>query len=128
MANGDKIDILVDTGASKGFMSMSFYQTISCLHALPSFTSRVTSIPVGNGQHCSIPFIILVIEVDHGLQFEIITMVSEIYGNVNLALGIKNRFMGSVQNWPNIAVCVNVVSENILALTRIWHTITYRCK
>ena len=49
-------------------------------------------IQVGNGQCVSILFIIPVIIEVHGHRFEIYTLVSEIYKNVDLVLDIKNMF------------------------------------
>ena len=49
-------------------------------------------IQVGNGQCISVLFIIPVIIQVHGHRFKIYTLVSEIYENVDLVLGIKNVF------------------------------------
>ena len=49
-------------------------------------------IQVGNGQCIGILFIIPVIVEIHGHRFKIYTLVSEIYENVDLVLGIKNVF------------------------------------
>ena len=62
------------------------------LHSLPKFASRTQRIQVGNGQCVSVLFIILVIIDVHGHRFENNTLVSEIYENVDLVLGIKNVF------------------------------------
>ena len=44
------------------------------------------------GQLISVLFIIPIIVDIHGHRFEIYTSVSEIHGNVDLVLGIKNIF------------------------------------
>ena len=81
--DGTECQLLLDTGASKSFMS---------LHSLPKFASRMQRIQVGNGQCVSVLFIIPVIVDIHGHRSEIYTLVSEIHENVDLVLGIKNVF------------------------------------
>ena len=63
------------------------------LHSLPKFASKMQRIQVGNGQCVGVLFIILVIIDVHRHRFEIYTLVSAIYKNVGLVLGIKNVFM-----------------------------------
>ena len=84
--------LLLDMGASKSFMSKSFYMQCKSLHSLLKFASRTQRIQVGNGQCVSELFIIPVIINIHGHRFEIYTLVSEIHENVDLVLGIKNVF------------------------------------
>ena len=84
--------ILLDMGASKSFMSKSHYLRCKSLYLLPKFTSETQRIQVGKGQYISVLFIIPVVIDIHGHRFEIFTLVSEIYKNVNLVLGIKNIF------------------------------------
>ena len=62
------------------------------LHSLPKFALKTQRIQVGNGQFVSLLFIIPVIIDVHRHSFEIYTLVSEIYENVDLVLGIKNVF------------------------------------
>ena len=71
--------ILLDTGASKSFMSKSYYLCCKALHSLPKFASKTQRIQVGNGQYVSVLFIIpVIIEItDH--RFEVYTLVSEIH-------------------------------------------------
>ena len=90
--DGTKCQLLLDTGASKSFMSKSFYMHCKSLHTLPKFAATMQRIQVGNGQCVSILFIIPVIIEVHGHRFEIYTLVSEIHKNVDLVLGIKNVF------------------------------------
>ena len=47
---------------------------------------------MGNGQFISALFIIPIIVDTCGHRFKIYTLVSEIYENVDLALGMKNIF------------------------------------
>ena len=92
LLDGAKCQLLLDTGASKFFMSKSFYMQCKSLHTLPKFTSTTQRIQVGNGQYVSILFIIPVIVDIHGHRFKIYRLVSEIHENVDLVLGIKNIF------------------------------------
>ena len=87
-----KCQLLLDTGASKSFMSKSFYMQCKSLHTLPKFAATTQKIQVGNGQCISVLFIIPVIVEMHGHRFEIYTLVPEIHENVDLVLGIKNVF------------------------------------
>ena len=84
--------ILLDTGATKSYISKSFYLKSKCLHALPKFASHTQRIQMGNRQYVSVLFVIPVIIDIHGHRFEIYTLVSEIHENVDPVLGIKNVF------------------------------------
>ena len=92
LLDGTNCQLLLDTGASKSFMSKSFYMCCKSLHTLPQFAASMQRIQVGNGQCVSVLFIIPVIIEVHGHRFEIYTLVSEIHKNVDLVLGIKNVF------------------------------------
>ena len=82
--------ILIDTGASKSYISKSFLKC-KTLHTLPKLASNMQRIQVGNGQYVGILFIIPVVVV-HGHRFEMFTLVLETHENVDLVLGIKNIF------------------------------------
>ena len=92
LLDGTECQLLLDTGASKSFMSKSFYMRRKSLHSLPKFASKMQRIQVGNGQRVSVLFIIPGIIDVHEYRFEIYTLVSEIHENVDLVLGIKNVF------------------------------------
>ena len=92
LLDGTECQLLLDMGASKSFMSKSFYMQCRSLHSLPKFASKTQRIQVGNSQYVSVLFVIPVIIDIHGHIFEIYTLVSEIYENVDLVLGIKNVF------------------------------------
>ena len=79
LLDGTKCQLLLDMGASKSFMSKSFYMQCKSLHSLPKFASRTQRIQVGNGQCLSVLFIIPVMVDIHGHRFEIYTLVSEIH-------------------------------------------------
>ena len=92
LLDGTKCQLLLDTGASKSFMSKSFYMHCKSLHTLPKFAATTQKIQVGNGQCISVLFMVPVIIEVHNQRFEIYTLVSEIHENVDLVLGIKNVF------------------------------------
>ena len=50
LLDGTKCQLLLDTGASKSFMSKSFYMRCKSLHTLPKFAATMQRIQVGNGQ------------------------------------------------------------------------------
>ena len=92
LLDGMECQILLDTGATKSYMSKSYYLRCKTLHALPKFSSNTQRIQVGNGQYVSVLFVIPVIIDIHGHRFEIFTLVSEIHDNVDLVMGMKNIF------------------------------------
>ena len=92
LVDGTDCQILLDMGASKSFMSKSYYMCCKSLHSSPKFASKTQRIQVGNGQFISVLFTIPVIVDIHGHRFEIYTLVSEIHENIGLVLGIKNVF------------------------------------
>ena len=47
--DGTECQLLLDTGASKSFMSKSFYMRCKSLHPLPKLASKTQRIQVGNG-------------------------------------------------------------------------------
>ena len=83
---------LLDTGARKYYMSKSFYFKCKTLHKLPKFASNMQRRQVVYGQYVGVLFVILVIVDVHGHRFEVFTLVSEMYENVDLVLGIKHIF------------------------------------
>ena len=84
--------ILLDMGASKSFMSNSHYLRCKSLLSLAKSASKTQRIQVGNGKYISVLFIIPIVIDIHGHRFVIFTLVSEIHKNVDLFLGIKNKF------------------------------------
>ena len=110
LLDGTECQILLDTGASKSFMSKSYYMHCKSLHSLPKCTSKTQRIHLGNGQFVSVLFIIPVIEDIHIHRFEIYTLVSEIHENVELVLGIKNVFKleGVINSWD---CCFNFLNR-----------------
>ena len=92
MLDRTECQLLLDTGASKSFMSKSLCMHCKSVHSLPKFASKTQRIQVGNGQFLSVLFLIPVIIDVHRHTFEIYTLVSEIHKNIDLVLGIKNVF------------------------------------
>ena len=92
LLDGTECQILLDTGATKSYMSKSYYLRCKTLHALPKFSSNTQRIQVENGQYVSVLFVIPVIIDIHGHRFEIFTLVSKIHDNVDLVMGMKNIF------------------------------------
>ena len=92
LLGGTDCHILLDTSATKSYMSKSYYLQCKTLHVLPKFSSNTQRIQVGNGQYVSVLFVIPVIIDVHGHRFEIFTLVSEIHDNVDLVMGMKNIF------------------------------------
>ena len=92
LLDGTEHQVLLDTGASKSFMFKSHYLHCKSLHSLPTKICIKDTEDVGNGQFISILFIIPKIIDIHGYRFEIYTVVSEIHENIDLVLGIKNKF------------------------------------
>ena len=82
--------ILIDTGASKSYMSKSYYMRCKSLHVLAKFASTTQRVQVGNGQYVAVIFVIPVTVDIHGHRFEVFTLVSEIHDNVDLVLGMNN--------------------------------------
>ena len=92
LMNGEECQILLDTGASKLYMSKSYYLKCKSLHKLPKFASKTQRIQVGNGQYVGVLFVIPVIIEINEHRLEVFTLVSEIFDNVDMVLGINNLF------------------------------------
>ena len=88
LLEGTECQILLDMGATKSYMSKSYYLQCKALHALPKFTPNT----MDNGQYVHVLFVIPVTIDIHGHRFEIFTLVSEIHDNMYLVLGMKNIF------------------------------------
>ena len=109
MLDDTKCDILVDTGASKSYMSKSYFLRCKSLHSLPKFTSTTTRIQVGNEQYVGVLFVIPVIMTIQKHRFEIFTLASEIHENVDLVIGIKDLFEleGVIDSWDSFVSFLN---------------------
>ena len=102
----------MDTGASKSYMSKSYFMRCKSLHSLPNLTSTTTRVQIGSGQYVGVLFVIPVIMTIQNHRFEIFTLVSEIHENVDLVIGIKNLFEleGVIDSWDS---CVNFLNRLI---------------
>ena len=92
LMNGEECQILLDTGVSKSCMSKSYYLKCKSLHKLPKFALKMQRIRVGNGQYVGVLFVIPVIIEINEHRLEVFTLVSEIFDNVDMVLGIKKLF------------------------------------
>ena len=99
LLDGTECQILLDSRASKSFISKSHYLHWRSLHLLPKFMLKTQRIQVGNGQYVSVLYVILIVIDILGHRFEIYTLVSELHESVDIVLGIKNVFeLGGVIN------------------------------
>ena len=87
---GNMLDILIDSGASKSYMSKAYYMKNRSLHSLPKFETHIRSLQVGNGCKVATLFVIPMLMKISGHRFEIFTLVSEIEDNIDLVFGMKN--------------------------------------
>ena len=86
------LDILLDTGASKSYMSKGLYMRHPQLHKYPKFNSTIRNLHVGNGELVATLFVIpFILKVTNHL-FEVYILVSEIQQNMDIILGVKNMF------------------------------------
>ena len=92
LLDGTECQILLDIGATKSYMSKSYYLQCKTLHTLPKFSSNTQRIQVGNGQYVSVLFVIPVIIDIHGHRFKFFTIVSKMHDNVDLVMEMKNIF------------------------------------
>ena len=116
--DGTDCEILIDTGASKSYMSKSYFLQCKNLHAMPKFTSSTRRIQVGNGQYVGVLFVIHVIITIKNHKFEIFTLVSVIHENVDLVLGIKNLFEleGVIDSLNS---CLSFLNRSILFFPKV---------
>ena len=92
LLDGTECQILLDTGATKSFMSKSYYMQSKLFHFLPKFASKTQRIQVESGKFFSTLFVIPLIVDIQRQRIEVYTFVSEMHENVHLVLGIKNIF------------------------------------
>ena len=92
LLEGGKLDILLDTGASKIYMSKAFYMCNVHLHYFPKFQSAIRHLQVGNGALVPTLFVIPLVFKIQGHKFEVYTLVSEIQEKMDLILGVQNIF------------------------------------
>ena len=103
LLGGGKLDILLDTGASKSYMSKAFYMQHPHLHKFPKFQSATRHLQVGNGALVPALFVIPLVFKIQGHIFEVYTLVSEIQDKMDLILGVKNIF--ELEGIVNTRIC-----------------------
>ena len=69
------LDILLDTEASKSYMSKGFYMRHPHLHKYPKFSSMVKNLRVGNGELVATLFVIPFVFKIGKHMFEVYTLV-----------------------------------------------------
>ena len=92
LLGGGRLDTLLDTGASKSYMSKAYYMHHPHLHHFPKFQSAIRHLQVGNGALVPALFVIPLLFKMQGHKFGVYTLVSEIQGKMDLILGVKNIF------------------------------------
>ena len=65
LLDGTEYQLLLDSGASKSFISKLNYMQCKSLHSLPKFAFKMQRTQVGNGQFVSILFVIIVDILGH---------------------------------------------------------------
>ena len=88
LLGGGKLDIILDTGASKSYMSKAYYMCHPHLHHFPKFQSAIRQLQFGNGA-LSISFVIPLLFKVQGHNFEVYILVSEIQDKMDLILCVK---------------------------------------
>ena len=92
LVGGSPIDMLIDSGASKCYMSKTFYDRNPSLHKLPKYKTNIQGLRVGSGELVPAHFLIPVVFKVVKHKFEILALVSDIKGRTDLVFGVKNMF------------------------------------
>ena len=103
LLGGGKLDILLDTGASKSYMSKAFYMRHPHLHKFPKFQSATRHLQVGNGALVPALFVVPLVFKIQGHILEVYTLVSENQDKMDLILGVKNIF--ELEGIVNTRIC-----------------------
>ena len=89
LPNGEKFKILIDTGASRSYLSYTFYLECEYLKALPKHKPMGSRVYMGNGEWVPAQFIIpIVFHVDN-CAFEVYTLVCKMSSS-DFIWGMKN--------------------------------------
>ena len=89
---GSSLDILLDTGASKCYISKTFFDMNESLHKLPRYKTNIQGLRVGSGELVPVYFLVPVVFKVVRHKFEILALVSDIKGSTDLVFGVKNLF------------------------------------
>ena len=87
---GTSCRMLLESGATKSFMSKQYYFSNKSLHGLPKVISKAHVIHVGNEESVNILFIIHIIIIIQDHMFATYTMHSGTHDSTGLVLGVKN--------------------------------------
>ena len=90
VVGGNMLNILIDTGAAKCYMSKNCYDKNPALHKLPKFKTKVLKLQVGNGAQIKTHFVIPIQLKIQQHRFEIYTLVANIEDSIDMVLGMKN--------------------------------------
>ena len=82
--------LFFDSGASRSYLSKTFYDTNKSLHKLPKFVTSCTGIKIGNGSIIPALFVIPIQFMTNGHIFKVHTIVAEIDDGMDLVFGFKN--------------------------------------
>ena len=122
LLGGGQLDILLDTGASKSYMSKAYYMHHPNLHHFPKFQSAIRHLQVGSGALVPAFFVIPLIFKIQGHKFEVFTLVSEIQDKMDLILGVKNIF--ELEGVINSRTCsVNFLNGSLPIFPLVHHKI-----
>ena len=84
------LKLFFDLGATRSYLSHTYYKATKALHKLPKFTTTCTGIKIGNGSIVQVLFVISLLFMCHGHAFEIYTIVADIDDGIDLVFGFKN--------------------------------------
>ena len=92
LVGGSPIDMLIDSGASKCYMSKTFFDKNPSLHKLPRYQTNIQGLRVGSGELVPAHFLVPVVFKIVRHKFEVLALVSDIKGRTDLVFGVKNMF------------------------------------
>ena len=82
--NKTEVNVFYDMGASKSYMSKSFYGSTTYLHKIPKLKLTYTGIKIGNGAVIPVKFVFPVQIMIQGHLFEIYTIVAALHEGIDL--------------------------------------------
>ena len=85
-----QLKLFFDLGATRGYLSHTYYKATKALYKLPKFTTTYTGIKIGNGSIVQVLFVIPLLFMCHGHVFAIYTIVADIDDGIDLVFGFKN--------------------------------------
>ena len=88
--NKMEVKVFYDLGASKMYMSKSFYDSTTYLHKIPILKPTCTGIKIGNGAVIPVKFVFPVQIMIQGHLIEIYTIVAALHEGIDLVTGMNN--------------------------------------